>query len=43
MINGFFFFWLVVFAVIGLLCVLVGGIGLAMLLYIWLEKEREER
>jgi len=40
MINGFLFFWLVVFAVIGLVCTVVGGVGLFV---VWLEVEREQR
>jgi predicted membrane protein len=47
MINGFIFFWLVVFAVIGILCTLIGAVGLFAAFYMYLqikhEDERETR
>lgn len=42
-INGFVFFWLVVFAVIGILATVLGGAGVFALVHLEITERREKR
>ena len=43
MLNGWFFYWLVVFAVIGLLCLGSGLLTTGLLIYFALKQDRETK
>jgi hypothetical protein len=43
MLNGWVFYWLVVFAVIGLLCLSTGFLVTGLLIYFALKQDRETK